>query len=301
MSLASPANPSACTAPVADPAAQATHVGRRPHHIRVQATRGWMALNLRELWQFRELFLLLMLRNVKARYSQTVLGISWVVVQPLLYALIFTVLFGRVAKLPSGGTPYLLFTFSALVPWTLFSSAIQRGGSSIVGEADLVSKVYFPRSLIPFSFIAAAGVDFVASFCVLLVMMAAYQVMPTWRLLTVPLLALLTVSTAAGVTMWLAGLNARYRDVANALPFLLQIWLYASPVAYATSVVPEQWRLVYSLNPAVAFIEGFRWAVLGESTITTGTVFTACLVSAGLFISGMAVFRRTERTFADVI
>lgn len=301
MSLASPANPSACTAPVADPAAQATHVGRRPHHIRVQATRGWLALNLRELWEFRDLFLLLTVRNLKARYSQTVLGVLWVVLQPLLYALIFAVIFGRFAKLPSGGTPYLLFAFSGLLPWTLFAGAVQRGGASLVIEADLVSKVYFPRSLIPFSYIASAVVDFAASLGVLFVFMFAYDIMPTWRLLALPLFTLLTVSTAAGVTLWLAGLNVCYRDISNALPFLLQIWMYASPVAYATSLVPEQWRLVFSLNPAVAFIDGFRWAVLGESTMTTGMVLVAVLVSAALLVSGMAVFRRVERTFADVI
>lgn len=273
---------------------------RRPTLV-IQPTHGWAALNLRELWQYRDLLIILASRDVKLRYKQTALGIAWVILQPLLAALIFAVIFGYFAKLPSDGSPYLLFVFCGMLPWNLFSGALQRAGNSLVGNSALISKVYFPRIIIPLSSVLAILVDFAVSLVVMLVFMLIYQIPLTWQLLTLPYFTLLTLVAAIGVSLWLTGLNVYYRDFMYALPFVIQVWLYASPVAYAASIIPPQWRGLFSLNPAVAFIEGFRWAVLGQSALTIEMVILSTLVSFGFLISGAAVFRRIERGFADVL
>lgn len=240
-------------------------------------------------------------RDIKLRYKQTVLGVVWVVLQPLVAALIFAVMFGRFAKLPSDGHPYLLFVFAGVVIWNYFAAVLQRGGNSLLTDSRLITKVYFPRLIVPLASTFSAMIDLAVSLTVLGVLLMIYGVMPTWRLLTLPLFIGLAALTATGVSLWLTALNVRYRDFVHAMPFMLQVWMFASPVAYATSIVPEQWRLLYGLNPAVAFIEGLRWAVLGTSSITRETVAIAVAIATMVFISGAFFFRRVERGFADTV
>jgi lipopolysaccharide transport system permease protein len=240
-------------------------------------------------------------RDIKLRYKQTVLGVVRVVLQPLVAALIFAVMFGRFAKLPSDGHPYLLFVFAGVVIWNYFAAVLQRGGNSLLADSRLITKVYFPRLIVPLASTFSAMIDLAVSLTVLGVLLMIYGVMPTWRLLTLPLFIGLAALTATGVSLWLTALNVRYRDFVHAMPFMLQVWMFASPVAYATSIVPEQWRLLYGLNPAVAFIEGLRWAVLGTSSITRETVALAVAIATMIFISGAFFFRRVERGFADTV
>ncbi len=240
-------------------------------------------------------------RDIKLRYKQTVLGVVWVVLQPLVAALIFSVMFGRFARLPSDGHPYLLFVFAAVAIWNYFAAVLQRGGNSLLTDSRLITKVYFPRLIVPLASTFSAMIDLAVSLTVLGVLMMIYEVMPTWRLLTLPLFIGLAALTATGVSLWLTALNVRYRDFVHAMPFMLQVWMFASPVAYATSIVPEQWRLLYGLNPAVAFIEGLRWAILGTGSITSRTVGIAVATAAVVFISGAFFFRRVERGFADTV
>ena len=274
---------------------------RRPVTV-IRPTRGWAALNMGDLWRYRDLLLILAGRDVKLRYKQTLLGVTWVIIQPLLTALIFTVIFGNFAKMPSDGQPYMLFTFAGLLSWNLFSQSLQRAGNSLVDSAAMISKVYFPRMSIPVASTGAVLVDFGVSLAVFVVLMVVYQVVPTWRLLTLPFFLMLTLVTAVGVSLWLSALSVYYRDFMYAIPFIIMAWMYASPVAYAASIVPERWRLLYSLNPALGFIEGFRWALLGgESPLTVQMVAISTLGALVAFVSGAFIFRRIERGFADVI
>jgi homopolymeric O-antigen transport system permease protein len=267
----------------------------------LEARSGWAALNLPELWHYRDLLMMLVAREVKLRYKQTFLGVAWVVLQPLVAAAIFALVFGRFARLPSDGHSYLLFVFCGLVVWNYFSGALQRASGSLVGNAQLVAKVYFPRMLIPFANTLAVAVDFLVMFLVLLGLMAMHRVGPTWGILTVPFILLLITICAGGVTMWLSALSVKYRDFMYAVPFLVQVWMFASPVVYAASLIPTKWQPIYSLNPAVGFIEMFRWAMLGRSTIELKGACLAVIVSLGFFFSGAYFFRRVEREFADVI
>src|SRR5215213_10988423 len=236
---------------------------RRPTVV-IEPSSGWSALNLRELWTYRDLLMILAGRDVKLRYKQTSLGVTWVVLQPLVAALIFSLMFGRFAKLPSDGQPYLLFVFSGLVVWNYFAAVLQRAGNSLITDQRLITKVYFPRLAIPLASTFSAMIDLCVALVVLGVFMGIYGIAPTWRLAAFPGFVLLAAVTATGVSLWLSALNVKYRDFAHATPFLLQVWMFASPVAYATSIVPERFRVIYSLNPAVAFIEGARWSVLGN-------------------------------------
>ena len=240
-------------------------------------------------------------RDVKLRYKQTALGIIWVILQPLVATLIFALIFGRFARLPSDGVQYVLFVFAGMLPWNYFSGAMLRGGNSLIGDARLISKVYFPRLLIPLASTAAVLIDFAVSFVVLLLLMVLYRAAPSLRVLSLPFFLLLAMLCATGVSLWLSALNVRYRDFMYAMPFLAQVWLYASPVAYATSIIPEGWHALYSLNPMVGVIEGFRWAILGRSSLSPAMLLISTLVSSLLFISGAFFFRRVERGFADVI
>ncbi|HKP54363.1 MAG TPA: ABC transporter permease [Chloroflexia bacterium] len=267
----------------------------------IQPARGWEGLNLRELWEYRDLLLILAGRDVKLRYKQTALGIIWVVLQPLAAALIFAVVFGNFARLPSDGMPYLLFVFCGLLVWNYFAGILQRAGTSLVADSRLISKVYFPRLLIPLSSAGAVLIDFAVTLMVFLIMMASYRVAPTWNLLSLPLFLLLATLAATGISFWLSALNVRYRDFMYTLPFLVQVWMFASPVVYAASIVPPEWQTFYSLNPAVGFIEGFRWALLGRSALSIEMVVSAAVVSLVAFVSGAFFFRRVEREFADVI
>ena len=273
---------------------------RRPTVV-VEPTSGWSALNLRELWTYRDLLFILAGRDVKLRYKQTGLGVTWVILQPLVAALIFTVMFGRFAKLPSDGHPYILFVFSGIVAWNYFAAVLQRAGNSLISDSRLITKVYFPRLAIPLASTFSAMIDLAVSLGVLFVLMLAYHVPLTLRLLALPFFVVLTAVTATGVSLWLSALNVRYRDFTHAMPFLIQVWMFASPVVYATTIVPERWRLLYSLNPAVAFIEGFRWSVLGSSSLTWLMVVITVIVSAAVFVAGAFFFRRVERGFADAV
>ncbi len=267
----------------------------------IQPPHGWSAIDLRELWAFRDLFLILSGRDVKLRYKQTVLGVTWVILQPLVAALIFAVIFGRFAKLPSDGNPYLLLVFSGLLPWNVFSGALQRAGISIISDARLVSKVYFPRMIIPIASSAAVLIDFAVALVVFLVLAAFYGILPTWHIVALPAFLLLTMAGALGASLWLAAVNAEYRDFVYAMPFVIQIWTFASPVAYATKIVPGNWQWLYDLNPVVGYIDGFRWTLLRSSGLSPEAVLASVLVSVALLISGAMFFRRMERRFADVI
>jgi homopolymeric O-antigen transport system permease protein len=267
----------------------------------IQPSHGWAALNLGELWAYRDLLLILAGRDIKLRYKQTALGIIWVILQPLVAALIFAVIFGRFAGLPSDGMPYILFVFCGLLPWNYFSGALLRAGNSLVSDAKLISKIYFPRLLIPLASTIAVLIDFAVMLAVLAALMLLYRVEPTWRLLSLPFFLLLTTLAATGISLWLSALNVQYRDFMYAIPFLIQAWMYASPIVYPASIVPAQWRLLYSVNPAVGFIEGFRWALLGRSTLSFEMVFITTIISLLAFFSGALLFRRVERRFADVI
>ena len=273
---------------------------RRPTFI-IKPTKGWAALNLRELWRYRDLLSILIERDIKLRYKQTALGIVWVVLQPLIAALIFAAIFGRLAKLPSDGAPYLLFVFCGLTAWNYFSQALQRAGNSLVSNAQLVSKIYFPRLLIPLAHTLAVLVDFVVMLLVLFVMMAIYHVAPSIRILALPVFLLLATLTATGVALWFSALGVKYRDFMYALPFLVQVWMYASPVVYPMSLIPARWQLWFALNPATGFIEGFRWSVLGTGAFDQRLLLITIAVSIVSFLSGTFFFRRVERSFADVI
>ncbi|HUQ18257.1 MAG TPA: ABC transporter permease [Gemmatimonadaceae bacterium] len=273
---------------------------RRPTVV-IEPTRGWAAIDIRELWTYRDLLMILAARDVKLRYKQTALGVAWVVIQPLVAALIFTVMFGRFAKLPSNGQPYVVFVFAAVAVWNYFAAVLQRAGNSLITDSRLITKVYFPRLAIPLGSTFSALIDLAVALAVLAVLMGIYGIAPTWRVVTLPLWVALAALTATGVSLWLSALNVRYRDFVHAMPFLLQVWMLASPVAYGTAIVPERWRLLYGLNPAVAFLEGTRWAVLGTSSITPGMVIVAVAFGAVVFTGGAFFFRRVERSFADTV
>jgi len=267
----------------------------------IRPTKGWVALNIRELWKYRDLLWILIERDLKLLYKQTALGAVWVVLQPLMAAVIFAVILGRFARLPSDGVPYLLFVFCGLTVWTFFSQALQRAGNSLVRNAQLVSKVYFPRLILPLAHTLGAIVDFIVIFSVLLVLMGTYGYPPSLRLLVLPALLLLMISTATGVALWFSALSVKYRDCSYALPYFVQVWFYASPVIYPVSIVPAKWQPLFALNPAVGFIEGFRWAVLGRSAIDTHILVITIIMSVLALMTGLFFFRRVERRFADLI
>jgi lipopolysaccharide transport system permease protein len=269
--------------------------------IVIEPSRGFFDLDLASVWRYRELLYFLVWRDVKVRYKQTALGVAWAVLQPLLTMLIFTLLFGRVAKIPSDGLPYPLFAFSALLPWTYFSQAIARCSVNLVANAHLISKVYFPRLVLPLASVVMPIVDFALSFVILAIMMVYYGVAPTWGVVALPLFLALALLTALAAGLWLSAFNVRYRDVGHIIPFLVQVWMYASPVAYPLSVVPERFRLLYSLNPMVGVIEGFRWALLGKESPDLVAISASVVVVLALLVGGVLYFKRVEDTFADVI
>lgn len=266
-----------------------------------EPTRGWLSLRLNEIWQYRELLYFLTWRDVKIRYKQTALGVAWAVLQPLITMVIFSVIFGQLASLPSDGIPYPVFSYAALLPWGLFSGALQRAGTSLVANSNLITKVYFPRLVIPFSAVAAGLLDFLIAFVVLMGLMLFYKIQLTWMILTIPLFMLLAVLTALAVSLWLSALNVQYRDVQHIIPFMIQAWMYASPVAYSAGLIPTgPWRIIYGLNPLAGVIQGFRWALLGASPSDELLIVSVVIVFI-LLTSGLYYFRRMERTFADVI
>ncbi len=269
--------------------------------IHIRPTRGWAALNLKDLWLYRELVFFLTWRDIKVRYKQAVLGIAWAVLQPLLTMVIFSFIFGNLAKLPSDGIPYPLFSYAAVLPWQLFSSALQRSSVSLVGNANLLTKIYFPRLIIPFSAVMASLVDFGIAFLVMIGLMIYYQVWPTLLMIWIIPLTLLALITALAVSLWLSALNVLYRDVQHMIPFLTQFWMYASPVAYSATLIPTGiWRIIYGLNPMAGVIQGFRWALLGAQPPDILLAASIVIVLI-LLVSGLFYFRRMEKTFADMV
>jgi lipopolysaccharide transport system permease protein len=266
----------------------------------IEAQQGWIALELGDLWRYRELLLLLTWRDIKVRYAQTILGIAWAILQPVLTMVIFSVIFGQLAKLPSDGIPYPIFTFTALLPWQLFAFALTNSSNSLVGSQSLVSKVYFPRLVIPIASVLPGLVDFCFSFLVLVAMMFYYQIPFSARMLMLPLFLLLAVASALAVGLWLSALNVEYRDIRYVVPFLTLFWQYATPIAYSASLIPEKWRLLYSVNPMTGVVEGFRWALLGSGEVGM-SIWVSTIAIIVLFIGGLAYFKRMEATFADVI
>lgn len=273
---------------------------KKPFKV-IQPSKGLFQLDLGSVWNSRELLYFLVWRDVLTRYKQTAIGATWVVIQPLINMILFTLIFSRLAKMPSDGIPYPVFVFSALLPWSYFAQALARTSSSVVGSSNLVTKIYFPRLLIPIAASFAPVIDLIFSFLVLLVLMAWYKIVPTWGLLSLPLFLGLAIMTALAVGLWSSALNVRYRDVGSIIPFVAQIWMYASPVAYPVSMVPEKWRLLYSLNPMVGVIEGFRWALIGNKSPDFIIMSISAIVVAFLLFGGIVYFKKMEQTFADVI
>ena len=269
--------------------------------IYLKPSKGWLSINIKELWRYRELIFFLTWRDIKVRYKQAVLGIAWAILQPLLTTSIFTVIFGILLKTPSDDTPYPLFTLTALLPWQLFATALQRSSVSLVGNANLITKIYFPRLAIPLSSVMASLVDFSVSFVVLLGMMFYYRYWPGWNILWLPLIVLLALLTALSVGLWLSALNVQYRDIQHMVPFIVQVWMYASPIVYPIETIPTGiGRWLYGLNPMVGVIQGFRWALLGGSPPDITLLFSVGMVVI-LLISGLYYFRRMEKTFADIV
>jgi len=267
--------------------------------IRIQPSSGWVSHRLAELWHYRELAYFLVWRDIKVRYKQTVLGAAWAIIQPVFTMLVFAVFFGHLAKMPSDGVPYPIFAYAALVPWTFFANALLQASNSLVGSANLIKKVYFPRLIVPLASVLSGIVDFALAFVVLVMMMAGYGITPSLRLLWVPVFVFLTMLTALGVSLWLSALNVEYRDVRYVVPFLTQFWLFATPVAYPSSLLSEPWRTLYGLNPMVGVVEGFRWALLNIGSAPGPMLAVSGLASAVLVAGGAFYFRRLERSFAD--
>jgi lipopolysaccharide transport system permease protein len=269
--------------------------------VYLRPSKGWLSVDLKELWRYRELIFFLTWRDIKVRYKQAVLGVAWAVLQPLLTMVIFTVIFGILLKTPSQGLPYPLFALSALLPWQLFASALQRSSVSLVGNANLITKIYFPRLAIPLSSVFAALVDFGVSFFVLIGVMIYYRYLPGWNVLWLPVLILMALLTALAVGLWLSALNVQYRDVQHMVPFIVQVWMYASPIVYPIETIPEgTWRILYSLNPMVGVIQGYRWALLGGEPPDV-TMMISIVVVLFLLVGGLFYFRRMEKTFADIV
>ncbi len=264
-------------------------------------THGWVSLRLWELWKYRELLYFITWRDVKVRYKQAVLGVAWTVIQPLLTMVILSLIFGQLAKLPSEGSPYPIFIYCGLLPWQLFANALQKGGTSLVGNAHLITKVYFPRLIIPLSAVTGGLVDFAISLMVLLGLMVYFGITPTWPVLWLPLFVLVALLTALAIGLWVSALNVQYRDVQHVIPFMVQAWMFISPVAYSAELIPEgPWRILYGVNPLTGVIQGFRWALLGGHP-PDELMAVSVLVVGALLLSGLVYFKRMEKTFADVV
>jgi lipopolysaccharide transport system permease protein len=256
----------------------------------------------KDIWVFRELFYILTWRDIKVRYKQTVIGAAWSIIRPVLTMVVFTIIFGRIAKLPSeGAAPYAIMVFAAMLPWQFFANALSESSNSLVGNANLISKVYFPRLIIPASAVITSFVDFIISFGILIVMMIGYQYAPDWKIILLPVFLVLAFFSAFGVGLWLTALNVKYRDFRYIIPFVVQFGLYISPVGFSSNIVPEKWRLLYSLNPMVGVIDGFRWCILGETNIYMPGFLLSVGVTVLFMVIGVTYFRKTEKKFADHI
>ena len=274
---------------------------RQTGPLRITPVSAWPRIELRELWNYRELLYFLTWRDLKVHYKQTALGAAWAVIQPLFMMLVFSVFFGRLARVPSDGVPYPVFTFCALLPWQLFANALNSSSNSLVGNQNLITKVYFPRLVVPISAVLGGLVDFAIAFVILLAMLFFYGIAPGWQIVALPAFIMLAVMTALAVGLWLSALNVQYRDVRYTINFLIQFWLFATPVAYPSSIVPAQWRVLYGLNPMVGVVEGFRWCLLGKRESPNALVLVSAVVVSVLLAGGLYYFRRMEQQFADVV
>lgn len=268
---------------------------------RIQPSNGWISLRLEEVWAYRELLYFFVWRDIKIRYKQTVMGISWAIIQPVFTMVIFSLFFGQLAGVPSDGIPYPIFSFAALVPWTFFANALNLASNSLVNSADMIKKIYFPRLTLPMATVLAGILDFAVAFIVLLGLMIFYGMTPTLNVVWLPLLLILALVTSLGVSLWLSAMNVQFRDVRYTIPFLTQAWLFATPIAYPSSLLSEPWRTLYAINPMVGVVEGFRWALLGTDTAPGPMVIVSAMVAIGILVSGAFFFRRMEKTFADVV
>ncbi len=270
--------------------------------LRIQPSRGWVSLKLRELWEYRELLYFLTWRDIKVRYKQTVLGAAWAVLQPFMTMVVFSLFFGSLAAIPSDGVPYPVFSYAALVPWTFFATGLSMSSNSLVGSSNLIKKVYFPRLTIPIATVLSGAVDFVIAFMVLIGMMLFFGITPTIYVIFLPLFVLLAFVTALGVGLWLSAMNVQFRDVRYTVPFLTQFWMFISPIAYPSSLIEnETLRAIYGINPMAGVVEGFRWALLGTDTAPGPIILISSLAALLIFVSGLFYFRRMEKTFADVV
>lgn len=269
--------------------------------VRIQPSTGWVSLELGELWRYRELLYFLVWRDVKVRYKQTVLGVGWAILQPVATMIVFSLFFGGLAGVPSDGVPYPVFSFAALVPWTFFAQGLLQSANSLVTNQNLITKVWFPRLTIPVSTVLAGAVDFALAFLVLLGLMLFYDITPTVQVVWLPLLLLLALISSLGVGLWLSALNVQFRDVRYLVPFLTQLWLFATPIAYPGSLLDEPWRTLYGINPMAGVVEGFRWALLGTDTAPGPMIAVSTAVALALLLGGALYFRRVERTFADLV
>jgi lipopolysaccharide transport system permease protein len=266
----------------------------------IEPSRGWVSLQLRQVWEFRELLYFLVWRDIKVRYKQTILGAAWAILQPVFTMIVFSVFFGRLARMPSDGVPYPIFSFAALVPWGFFSNGLVAAANSLVGNANLIKKVYFPRLIVPISAVLSGAVDFLLALVVLLGMMVYYHVWPTIHIVFLPLFSLLAFIASLGVGLWLSAMNVQFRDVRHTVSFLVQAWLFATPIAYPSSLLPEPWRSLYGLNPMAGVVEGFRWALLGTPA-PGAIIWVSTVASLAVLVSGAFYFRRMERIFADTV
>jgi lipopolysaccharide transport system permease protein len=267
----------------------------------IEPATGWTTIDLREIWRYSELLYFLTWRDIKVRYKQTVIGAAWAVLQPFLTMVVFSIIFGRLMNVSSGAVPYPVFSFTALLPWTFFSTAISRSGTSLVLSANLISRVYFPRLIVPLAAVLGATVDFAIAFVILLGMLLFYGIVPGIAILALPFFIVVAILTAFGVGFWLSALNVKYRDVAYVIPFLTQFWLFVTPVVYSSSIVPQQWRLLYGLNPLAGVIEGFRWALLGQGSAPSGLIAISLVTVVALLVTGLVYFHHVENEFADVV
>jgi len=269
--------------------------------VRRQARLGWVAIDFAELWQYRELLIFYAIRDIKVRYKQTLLGAAWAILQPVMTMVVFSIFFGKLAGVPSDGLPYPVFAFCGLLPWQLFSFALTHSSNSLVQNAHVLTKVYFPRLIIPFASMIAGLVDFAIAFVVLVGIMFYYDIIPGLALVTLPLFIVLALAAALSVGLWLSALNVRYRDVRYTIPFLTQLWLFVTPVAYSSSLVPSKWQAVYAINPMAGVVEGFRWALLGKAAPPGTMLIISVAATAMLLAGGLFYFARMEKTFPDII
>jgi lipopolysaccharide transport system permease protein len=295
------------SAGIAEGEAQITHPLARAETFKVviEPSRGWVSLQLRALWEYRELLYFLVWRDLKVRYKQTALGAAWIVLQPIVSMVVFSFLFGTLLKVPSGNVPYPIFAYAALLPWNYFASSLNRSSTSVVGSAQLITKIYFPRLIIPISGVLSGLVDFAIAFLVLIGLMVYYGVAPTLAVVWLPAFLLLAILTALGFGLWLSALNVRYRDINYLVPFLIQMWMYVTPVIYGSTLIPARFRFLLGLNPMTGVVEGFRWALLGSQLADAQApgllLVVPVIITAVVLVSGAIFFRTTERTFADIV